>query len=359
MTVNLVYNLQVSAWNEVFDWGRYVLIILFILFIMYSALIIHEVGHLIAEKYLGYEFQILHLGPLVIENQNGKKKIRINKRNFNWGQCVMLPHLNSYNKFIKEYPKYLAAGSLANLLVAVMGSIILAVSGNSLWILLLISHLLIAFIALIPLKAEGIYYTDGLAIKVLLKNNETSEVYYYLLKLSYKLLFNKEVNDLSELPQLEKKIEGLVSFEQKNRLHEELSTYLIYELSTYYFLSEAYEKCFNLLSPFFNKKTIKGPLKEELRSYYLYASYTLANNEKNKNGTSWIKTERKSSTDHLILELKLDAFNHLMNNQKELAIACLKEAKEAVRRNKRNIHSTDTEINIINRLKSIIEAKTI
>ncbi len=257
------------------NWLGYLLILMLVFLIMYSSIIIHEIGHLIAGLLLRYKFLFLILGPFVISKENGNLTVRINKNNTNWGQCGMLPNFENYDIDRKKYILCLASGSIANTFTILLSIAFYFTSNNLLWLILIITHFFVGVLAIAPIRSDGIYYTDGLAIKILTSHTETSEFYYDLLKISYSLLFKKalKTKDNDTFENIEMKCMNISNrqFMDKNSTQREIVTYLLYELITWHLINGRFQRCIQLLHPFIKNNYLSGMLKEELIISYLYA----------------------------------------------------------------------------------------
>ncbi|KYD27964.1 hypothetical protein [Parageobacillus toebii] len=339
--------------SMIFDWWSYLLILLSTFLIMYSALLIHEIGHMIAGLFLKYEFQYLIIGPLIIIN-NEKITIHFNGNKSIWGQCAMFPTFKDYETSRKEYMYYLAAGSGSNAVIFLFSVIMYFITGHLLWIVLAISHLFMGGVAFIPVKAEGVYYTDGLSFLILLKNNDTSKLYFNLLQISYALTFFEQINRISphKIEEIEKE-----TFEQidrhwlQNEIHQELFIYLLYELGVWNFIAEKYQKCVDLLEPLTNKEMSNRLLKQELITIYLYAKQ--ASGQK----VEFVHTNIMSGNSAFssITNLKMSALAELLNHNLNRSLKTLDLAIREIKHNKYKMHGEAAEIAVINKMKKIVE----
>jgi hypothetical protein len=339
--------------SMIFEWWSYLLILFLIFLIMYSALLIHEIGHMIAGFFLKYKFQYLIIGPLIIINKE-KITIHFNSNKSIWGQCAMSPTFKDYETSRKEYMFYLAAGSGSNAVIFLLAVIMYFITGHLLWIVLAISHLFMGVVAFIPVRAEGVFYTDGLSFLILLKNNDTSKLYFNLLQISYPLTFFEPINQIHphKIEEIEKE-----TFEQidrrwlQNEIHRDLFIYLLYELGVWNFLEERYQKCVDLLEPLTNKEMSNGLLKQELITIYLYAK--LASGQK----VEFVHTNIMSgnSTFSSITNLKMSALAELLNHNLNRSLKTLDLAIREIKHNKYKMHSEAAEIAVINKMKEILE----
>lgn len=335
------------------NWLVYLMILLFVFLIMCSGLLIHEIGHLVAGLFLRYRFLFLIIGPLVLSKKNGSLTLTLNKSSVNLAQCGMIPSFNNQSGDRKKYIIYQAAGSIANFSTVSLGTILYNTSDNLLWVLLIISNLFIGILAIIPTRAEGIYYTDGLAIKILAKKDKTSEIYYELLKLTYSLTFNTKKNiKENEIEKLEYKCLNFIEEPLDNKiLDQEIITYLLSQLVTLNMLNKRYTRCIHLIQPFITKRYLKGILREEVIISYLYAKLAV----ENKIEKSLFKLNFSKSAFHFIPKIKYEALLLFTEQQKKLAVKTLKSAKKELFEKKSNVYNTQQEITVIEEFIEIME----
>ncbi len=80
-------------------------------------IIIHELGHFVVGKILGYRFIFLRLGPVSIETKNGKLKVFVKRNKGYGGACGMLPPQEGIP--LKRQLWFYAGGSIFNILTLI------------------------------------------------------------------------------------------------------------------------------------------------------------------------------------------------------------------------------------------------
>lgn len=351
LTFGIVLTIIVITMN---DWLGYLFILLLVFLIMYSGLIIHEAGHLVAGLLLRYKFLFMIIGPIVISNRDGNLTVTLNKSKTNWGQCVMMPIFNNYHDNRKRYLRYLAAGSIANLLTIFLTASLYFGTENLMWLLMASSHLFVGILAIVPLRADGVYYTDGLAIKILLHNDETTSAYLNLLRISYPLTFSTDLEKIDDtaFELIEKEWFKIADNPSDDKTHRELVTFLLYELVIWHFMKERYQRCLHLLVPFIENQQMYGVLKEELITSYLYSKLAVEHTIESPT----VELTLKNLVFHNIPKFKIQAILYLKENQKDLALKTLKLAKNEIAENKQKLHSDLVENTVIDKLLNIIES---
>jgi len=92
------------------DWGIILLLFYIGLFLVIN---LHELGHLLVGKALGYELLLFRVGLLSFKKENGKLKVSLVKNVGYGGLCAMIPHEQST---LKDFALYSTGGVLMNIL---------------------------------------------------------------------------------------------------------------------------------------------------------------------------------------------------------------------------------------------------
>ncbi|MDX8367125.1 site-2 protease family protein [Cytobacillus sp. IB215665] len=148
---------------------------IFLLLSMFVFLLLHEIGHVIAGKIAGFDFEFVILGPIKIYKSNGKLKIF---QNDNWELAggVTRSYLTNKTKIRKKLIIYTAGGPLISIMLATLfltlGSIFNIEFLNTFFLI----NILISLATLLPLGDEN-NKTDGKELLTLLKNDLNTKKY--------------------------------------------------------------------------------------------------------------------------------------------------------------------------------------
>ncbi len=243
----------------------------------YSAVLVHELGHLVAGRWLGYRLQKLVIAPFVIE-YTPKFSLRMHYSLVQWALCVMEVRMLSYVQGRKQYMLYLAAGSVANVLVTALCILIYFSTGAVLSLGVAACHLLLGIIALLPLSVQQSTFTDGLGIKILYRDDEMSRLYYDLLVLSYESMHhtNKAISLDDTLEQAYERLLHLVAHPPESipRSHP-LFSHAIYTLTTELLKQRQFEKCIQLVEQVQANRMNYEPWNDEVNHAYSFAQSSL------------------------------------------------------------------------------------
>ena len=166
---------------------------LLLLLIYYGTLVIHECGHVLCARLVGYRFLLMIAGPVKVERTRRGIRVGLHKSiKFYQGLASALP-LDAHYLRSKEIFIY-AGGPLANLLQAIV------LVACSFWpdfpvfsplplILRLIAGfaLLAALVNLIPIRTSDGFLTDGAGMLILLKGGRPVERWCATSKLGIEL----------------------------------------------------------------------------------------------------------------------------------------------------------------------------
>ncbi|MBR6477951.1 MAG: hypothetical protein IKS85_05825 [Lachnospiraceae bacterium] len=147
--------------------------------------VIHEFGHFIMGKLIGYEFVSFRIGPLAIMRKNGKLRFTIqNSIVGTGGQCIMLPPESKEPEKVPAVPYHLGGG-LFNLLTVLLALPPAILATNKFvrvfFILLAAFSAGLALINLIPLKFT--VPNDGYNVKLILTSKADRIAIYKLLRM--------------------------------------------------------------------------------------------------------------------------------------------------------------------------------
>lgn len=208
---------------------EYVYIILIMIISYFLSSYVHEMGHIIGGKIFKWDFIYLVVGPIKIENVQGKVNISIEKNPSLWGGVgLVLPKDGDYDKLDAKWKRVLIAGPLASILVGSICVIICILVVNyfySFILFLMIGAMQIGMgiVCLLPLK-NPCGYTDGERYRRINRNNNEKKEEISLLKISLIDYYNKDFSNIEY-----KDIEVLV-----NSKHSSISYYGYYYSYIYY-----------------------------------------------------------------------------------------------------------------------------
>lgn len=162
---------------------------------------IHELGHLVFGKFLGYRFLLFRAGPLSIQKENGKLKVTFIKNVGYGGLCAMLPGENSD---LRHFAIYSTGGILFNILTGI-GFILFSFGFSQpvytavpLFLTGVVS-ILLALINAWPFFSMN-QPTDGMMFFSILRKNPLAERFYESAMLSKKLAMGVRPKDLDLQP---------------------------------------------------------------------------------------------------------------------------------------------------------------
>lgn len=315
-------------------WGKYILILLTLFLIIYSALLIHELGHLVIGRWLGYSFRFLIIGPVRFTKEKGKLTIALNSSS-NWGQCAMQVKFSEYETDRHRLVWYLAGGSLANLAIVVTGCALYAATGSMPWLLLVLFHFAFGLVAIVPLKAEGGAYSDGLGIRLLRRNGRSGRLFYALFKLSHKYAFAADKEGIDRHPQgifieLEEELHREARLQCNDRYELDMIMNLLYFVAAWQTMNERFQKTVELLQPWIEQDRLTGAMKQELLLSYSFAKLATGGDI----GTVPDKTTVRHPAMLTILTPKIEALRYCRKGNAEQAIAVLQHAKNGILTNK-------------------------
>lgn len=152
--------------------------VLLLVFAIFLAITVHELGHLIAGRAVGFRFSVIQIGPFSLALEHGRLRVRIRREMSALGYAGM--HIDRVSRLRRRMLIYVAAGPLANLLsvpaTVVIVDHVFPRLGKS-WVAVpaaefaLIS-LMFTMLSLVPIQSGLL--SDGARIDMLLRSRERS-----------------------------------------------------------------------------------------------------------------------------------------------------------------------------------------
>ena len=194
LEVNLSFMDQLTFWH-------FPLMLLLFYIGIFIVINIHELGHLIFGKFLGYRFLMFRAGPLSIQKENEKLKFTFIKNVGYGGLCAMIPGENSS---LKDFAFYSTGAIVFNILTGI-GFIIMSFSVPQpvfSAVPLFLTGVVSIFLAL--LNAWPFFSmnqpTDGMMFFSILRENPLAERFFESVMLSKKLAMGVRPRDLELTP---------------------------------------------------------------------------------------------------------------------------------------------------------------
>ena len=152
-------------------------VILSLPLIIMGILLVHELGHVLGGKLVGFRFLLLIVGPLKVTGGKNGLRFELNRNLAMAGGLAACLPIDTRN-LNRRLLVMVMGGPLASLLLGLSGvSFFRAVFNHSPWdllsLLLGLGSLAIAVVTLIPVTTSG-YMTDGSQILSLLRNDATA-----------------------------------------------------------------------------------------------------------------------------------------------------------------------------------------
>lgn len=167
-----------SGHDEIaFPWYYKFLVLPLVILALWIAVAAHELGHILAGFSQNFEFKLLTIGPLLIENEAGKCKLRRNTIvNVFGGLALSLP--NDQANLTARYIRFIVGGPVGSFVwggVLLVPLLSLHLNTANLFHYLLHAFLVLScvlsfgvgIVALLPIRSEG-FTSDGGKIKILL-----------------------------------------------------------------------------------------------------------------------------------------------------------------------------------------------
>lgn len=148
------------------------IVLLIFLVVQFLVVNIHELGHFLVGKILGYRLIMYQIGILSFTYENGKMKFQFKRTKGFAGLCAMIPPLGT-NMLDKKHVFYYAGGIIINVttgLLALIGLPFISNMYGQIFIYIFSSFSIILGLAnLIPFKTSGNHFSDGKFIVGILK----------------------------------------------------------------------------------------------------------------------------------------------------------------------------------------------
>ncbi|MGG0730077.1 M50 family metallopeptidase [Bacillus paramycoides] len=172
-------------------------------------LVIHELGHVIFGLIGGLEFKFMTVGPITVQKEKGKIRIRENKMWMYVGGVAMLVPPSPYTPNLsKKWAWMTLGGPLTSFVFGIVSGYIYMVSYYHMLLYFSVLHLAIFVVTAIPIK--GTLLSDGMQFLILIKDDEKAKQNLYNIQVSGELLSYKRPKDWDErlIEISEEKIKG-------------------------------------------------------------------------------------------------------------------------------------------------------
>ncbi|HDR3888405.1 TPA: M50 family metallopeptidase [Bacillus cereus] len=160
-------------------------------------LIIHELGHVIFGLMGGLKFKFMTVGPITVQKEKGKIRIRENKI---WmyvgGVAMLVPPSTHAPNLSKKWAWMTLSGPLTSLVFGIVSGYIYMVSYYHMLLYFSVLHLAIFVVTAIPIR--GTLLSDGMQFLILIKDDERAREHLYTIQVSSELLSYKRPKDWDE-----------------------------------------------------------------------------------------------------------------------------------------------------------------
>ncbi|WP_067840931.1 M50 family metallopeptidase [Amphibacillus sediminis] len=151
------------------------IVVSYLLFLVVGFVVInlHELGHFLFGRLLGYQLITYRIGMLSLTKENGKLKLEWIKNKGYGGLCAMIPPKDS-NPYDKKHLYFYAGGILLNLLtglIAIPALRFVSGYGQTFLFIFIFWSIIMGLLNLIPLKTSGNIHSDGKIIWGILLND--------------------------------------------------------------------------------------------------------------------------------------------------------------------------------------------
>lgn len=165
-----------------------------VLVILVLVLAIHELGHVIFGLLNGLQFKFMTAGPITIQKEEGKMRIRENKRWMYFGGVAMLLPPSVYTPNLsKKWAWMTLGGPLTSFVCGAVSGYIYMVSYYQFLLYFSVLHFVISLATAIPMK--GIMLSDGKQFLILIKGDEKARQHLHSIQVSSALLSSKRPKD--------------------------------------------------------------------------------------------------------------------------------------------------------------------
>lgn len=158
---------------------------------------IHELGHVIFGLMGGLKFKFMAVGPITVQNEKGKIRIRENKLWEYFGGVAMLvpPSIETPN-LSKKWAWMTLGGPITSVLFGITSGYIYMVSYYQYLLYFSVLHFTIFAVTIVPIK--GTFLSDGMQFLILIKDDEGARGHLYNIQVSGELLSYKRPKDWDE-----------------------------------------------------------------------------------------------------------------------------------------------------------------
>ncbi len=156
--------------------------------------IIHELGHVIFGIIGGLTFKFMTVGPITVQKEKGKVRIRENKLWAYFGGVAMLvpPSIETPN-LSKKWAWMTLGGPITSLLFGITFGYIYMVSYYQYLLYFSVFHFVIFAVTIVPIK--GTLMSDGMQFLILIKDDEKAKQHVYNIQVSSELFSYKRPKD--------------------------------------------------------------------------------------------------------------------------------------------------------------------
>ncbi|HDR8184981.1 TPA: hypothetical protein QC116_004439 [Bacillus thuringiensis] len=156
--------------------------------------IIHELGHVVFGVMGGLTFKFMTVGPITVQKEKGKVRIRENKLWAYFGGVAMLipPSIVTPN-LSKKWAWMTLGGPITSLLFGITFGYIYMVSYYQYLLYFSVFHFIIFAVTIVPIK--GTLMSDGMQFLILIKDDEKAKQHVYNIQVSSELFSYKRPKD--------------------------------------------------------------------------------------------------------------------------------------------------------------------
>jgi len=162
--------------------------------IFLAVVIIHELGHVVFGVIGGLTFKFMTVGPITVQKERGKVRIRENKLWAYFGGVAMLipPSIVTPN-LSKKWAWMTLGGPITSLLFGITFGYIYMVSYYQYLLYFSVFHFIIFAVTIAPIK--GTLMSDGMQFLILIKDDEKAKQHVYNIQVSSELFSYKRPKD--------------------------------------------------------------------------------------------------------------------------------------------------------------------
>jgi len=165
--------------------------------IVLLVLAIHELGHVLFGLIGGLNFKFMTVGPITVQKEKGKLRIRENKLWAYFGGVVMLaPSSIETPNLSKKWAWMTLGGPIMSLLFGITSGYIYMVSYYQYLLYFSVFHFVIFAVTIVPIK--GTLLSDGMQFLILIKDDEKAKQHLYTIQISSELFSYKRPKDWDE-----------------------------------------------------------------------------------------------------------------------------------------------------------------